>query len=390
MGLKLRPDPNDTLCNEGPDAVLARHDKAERFTGKFRLTAFENIKISTAPNYLIKGIIPRGGLTIIWGPPKCGKSFLAFDMMMHVALGREYRGRRVQRGGVVYLALEGGSGFANRVEAWRRRHLNNGHAKAVPFYLLDVPVDIVADHQALIETILAQGINSLAVVVIDTLNRGLVGDENKSDDMAKFIRAADAIRAALGCVVVVIHHCGTAGNRPRGHTSLSGADDAQVAVARDAQGNITATVEHMKDSEPAAPMGSTLERVELGLDDDGDTIVSCVIVPAALTAKQPKLPPAAKLALEQLRDVLAEVGTAPPVSNHIPQQPDIRVCPVELWREHYYRAYPAGPPDTKQKAFVRASLTLQERKIIGIYGDKVWLAGHAGHSQTFSENVRGT
>ena len=64
------------------------------------------------------------GSVVVWGPPKCGKSFWTFDLMMHVALGWEYRGRRVQQGAVVYLALEGGHGFRARVEAWRRRHLD--------------------------------------------------------------------------------------------------------------------------------------------------------------------------------------------------------------------------------------------------------------------------
>jgi hypothetical protein len=377
--MKTRPDVNDTLRAKGADAVRARGDKAQKWNGaaqeaagRFKLIAFENIRLSTAPNYSIKGIIPRGGLVIIWGPPKCGKSFLAFDMVMHIALGRAYRGRRVQQGAVVYLALEGGSGFAARVEAWRRRYLD-GHDQPVPFYLIDVPVDIIADHGNLIEAIKLQGVEAPAVVVIDTLNRGLVGDENKSDDMARFIRAADAIRMALGCAVLIVHHCGVAGSRPRGHTSLSGADDAQIAVERDYEGNITVKIEHLKDGEPGPPFGARLERVELGPDDEGDMMTSCIVIPAEIAGKEPKLPPAAKLALDQLRELIAAVGTAPPASNHIPQQPDIRVCPVELWREHFYRVYP-GKPDTKQKAFVRASLTLQEQKTIGIWDTYAWLA----------------
>ena len=70
--------------------------------------------------YLVKGIIPRAGLVVVWGPPKCGKSFWTFDLVMHVALAWDYRGRRVQHGAVVYLALEGGKGFEARVEAFRR------------------------------------------------------------------------------------------------------------------------------------------------------------------------------------------------------------------------------------------------------------------------------
>src|SRR5262245_26488741 len=115
---------------------------------RFRLKPFDQITLSTTPAYLVKGILPRTGLVVVWGPPKCGKSFWTFDLVMHVATNREYRGRRVQTGAVVYLALEGGSGFANRIEAWRQRQLAEDH-DAVPFYLVDVAIDLIADHIAL-------------------------------------------------------------------------------------------------------------------------------------------------------------------------------------------------------------------------------------------------
>ena len=89
---------------------------------RFKLKRFNEIVLSTARNYLIKGLLPRRGLAVIWGTHKCGKSFIAFDMGMHIALGWPYRGRRVQKGAVVYLAPEG-SGFPARVEAWRQRFL---------------------------------------------------------------------------------------------------------------------------------------------------------------------------------------------------------------------------------------------------------------------------
>jgi hypothetical protein len=33
---------------------------------------------------------PRVGLIVVWGPPKCGKSFWVTDAMLHVALGWPY------------------------------------------------------------------------------------------------------------------------------------------------------------------------------------------------------------------------------------------------------------------------------------------------------------
>jgi hypothetical protein len=377
--MKIRPDVNDTLQNEGEAAVRERLDRATKYNGggdgptfdpRFKLKPFEAIVLSTKPSYLVKGILPRVGLAVIWGPPKCGKSFWAFDLFMHVVLGWLYRGRKVQQGPVVYLALEGGSGFKGRVEAWRRRHLSEGRAEPVPFYLLDVPVDLVADHGKLILAIQAQlGEQMPSAVVIDTLNRALLGDENKSDDMAKFVRAADAVRAAFQCLVAVVHHCGVQGSRPRGHTSLSGADDVQIAVERDKEGIIIATVEHMKDSEAGAAIASKLESVDLGRDDDGDPLTSCIVTPAVASAKGPKLSGHNLLALTVLQKLLANESQEPPPDSKITRA---RVCSAIKWREEFYNACPADSQTTKQKAFVRATLKLFDLNLAAISGAWAW------------------
>ncbi len=93
------------------------------FKRRFPLIRFDAIQLKTAPSYLVKGLIPRSGLVVIWGPPKCGKSFWAFDVAAHIALGWSYRDRKVQQGAVVYLVLEGEHGIGARVEAWRQQHL---------------------------------------------------------------------------------------------------------------------------------------------------------------------------------------------------------------------------------------------------------------------------
>jgi hypothetical protein len=340
---------------------------------RFQVKPWEAIKLSTAPNYLVKGIIPRTGLVVVWGPPKCGKSFWIFDLVMHVALGWKYRGRRVQQGTVVYFALEGGGGFAARVEAWRYRHLAD-HDGTVPFNLIDVPIDLVADRDALIAAIREQVAEPPAAVIVDTLNRALLGDENKSDDMAKFIRAADAIRVAFGCVVIIIHHCGVAKNRPRGHTSLAGADDAQIAVERNDDGVIAAKVEHMKDAEAGAVLASKLERVELGEDDDGDPLSSCVIVPTEIVAKDKpkKLPTGQQCGLNALKKVIADGMTVQPPAGH-PFKADWAVVESEKWRQEFYDTYPGDKPVTKRQALFRATLDLEKAGFIALWKQYVAL-----------------
>jgi hypothetical protein len=97
-----------------------------------RLIPFDEIRLGNERRYLVKGLIPREGLIVVWGPPKCGKSFWAFDLTMHIALGWEYRSRRVQQAPVVYCAFEGQRGFEARVEAFRQRFLQEYEEK-IPF-----------------------------------------------------------------------------------------------------------------------------------------------------------------------------------------------------------------------------------------------------------------
>src|SRR5262245_44738889 len=130
-------------------------------------------------------------------------------------------------------------------------------------------LDLVRDHTGLIASIQGQS-ETPVLVLLDTLNRSLRGSESSDEDMTAYVRAADAIREAFECAVLIVHHCGVDANRPRGHTSLTGTADAQLAVKRDAANNVIVTVEHMKDGAEGAIVVSRLERVEIGTDEDGD------------------------------------------------------------------------------------------------------------------------
>ncbi len=44
---------------------------------------------------LIKGLIPKNALSVIWGPPSSGKSFMTLDAAIHIAIHRYYQGRRL-------------------------------------------------------------------------------------------------------------------------------------------------------------------------------------------------------------------------------------------------------------------------------------------------------
>jgi hypothetical protein len=121
------------IDDDEAQAIFARAVKAPRSVAElsirknasvtFPLRAFDSVRLQTERrNYLVKGLLANTGLAVIWGPPKCGKSFWAADLGMHIALGWDYRGHKVQQATVVYAALEGRHGFPARVEAFRRHH----------------------------------------------------------------------------------------------------------------------------------------------------------------------------------------------------------------------------------------------------------------------------
>ena len=84
-----------------------------------------------APVELVKGILPRKGTSLLIGQSSAGKSFVGIDLSLSVATGTQFFGRQVKRrGGVVYIALEGGDGFGNRVMAAAE---HRGIEEEIPF-----------------------------------------------------------------------------------------------------------------------------------------------------------------------------------------------------------------------------------------------------------------
>jgi len=339
----------------------------------FPLQAFGNIGLDCENrNYLVKEVIARTGLAVIWGPPKCGKSFWAADIGLHIALGWDYRGHRVQQAPVVYAALEGRHGFPARIEAFRRHH----GVDSAPFYLLPASLNLVANSRELIASIKAQLVEALpGIVFLDTLNRSLVGSESKDEDMARYLAAAESVAQELDCAVVIVHHCGIDGTRPRGHTSLSAAVESQLKVERATTGEVVVTVELAKDFAEGTEIVSRLERVKLGTDADGDPITSMVVLPVEGPIQRRivtrKLLPRQQLALAALDECAASSGVPAPASLELPAR--TVVVQLNAWREELYRR---GVLDRDSKSpreeFKRVRTQLQARGLIGVNGDLVW------------------
>jgi hypothetical protein len=374
----------DAAATRGNGSTRPRPDDRARF----QFTPFREIVVGTLPSYTVAGLIPRLGVVVIWGKPKCGKTFWTFDVEMHIALGWLYRGHQVEQGVVLHIACEGVAGLGARKEAWRQHHVDHGYdaaeLDAAPFYLCkETTLDLIKDVDAVANAITEQfGDSPIRTITIDTLNRSLKGSESKDEDMTAYVRAAVTLAEKFQCVVLIVHHCGYDTTHPRGHTSLIGAVDADIEVTKEKTGEVRTEVKNMRDGENGAETYSRLAPIEVGTDDNDDPIVSCAITPAAgddFPKKQKARPlsPAQGRALQLLAKAIEIDGQDPPqgTANHIP--PRARCVTEDLWRRYCYEGcISPGDQEAKRKAFKRASeaLLAAEPKLIEKWGPCVCLS----------------
>lgn len=241
------------------------------------------------PRYLIQGLLNLDSESWLIGEPGSKKSFVALDMAGRVANGRHWQGMPTRPGGVVIIAAEGAGGLGNRLAAWEK--INGPMGDRVDILPRPVQSAALAAWAVLVEA--CRRLRP-ALVVIDTQARVTVGlEENSATDMGVYVEAVRAIREATGACVLSVHHTGRKGGDARGSSAIDGAQFTELKVVVDAGGNRLRgllKIEKQKDMEMGPDIPLMFERVDLGLDEDGQPLSSLVLNPDpdawALAAEQ--------------------------------------------------------------------------------------------------------
>jgi hypothetical protein len=293
--------------------LLAAHSKPNgNASPVFEAVWWEQINLA-ATAWLIRGVLPRFGLAALYGPPGCGKSFVALLLARCIARGVDVLGARCKQTGVLYLGAEDTEGLRLRIAALRQEH----DSEPIPFLFVPAPQEFNAgdaDHMAaLIDTARENAAEfeergaPLGLIIADTFARSLPGlDENSAPAMSDAIAKLVAFGRELNALVLIVHHAGKDATRGlRGHSSLLAALDSSLEVQRDGDKRTLKLVK-AKNGPDGLSWPVELKPVTLGDDSDGDPITSCVAEfgerqePTPSSADQSKAPARAKLPTERL------------------------------------------------------------------------------------------
>lgn len=161
--------------------------------------------------WLIDRTIPCGRYVVLSGESGLGKSWWALALALCAGREQPFLGRDTIPARTLYIDEENGIQEAQR----RLRALADG--MGIPEDE-DLPVDFLIDEsvklskpvhtQALIRLIKDEG---YTLIITDSLIRFFDGNENNSDEVAKFHAAVDAIRKATGITWIMLQHLNKAG-----------------------------------------------------------------------------------------------------------------------------------------------------------------------------------
>lgn len=385
-------DFNDLAVSKGLSAVKRQLVPPENKFAKRVLSTSDALRDAflgtLSLSWTVRNIIPESSsLIMIYGAPASYKSFAALDMALCTANAIPWHGHSTKKTNVLYVAAEGQSGVLKRIEAWRQYH----NISSIENFAL-LPMPCLIDNPGQMAELLAmvRGLPSMPdVIILDTLARSMLGDENSTLDMGRLVIACGELHEATGAQIILIHHTGKDEARgARGAIALTGATDTMLRVIRKEDNQYILICERQKDDEPFSPMGFTLRTVETGhYNADGDEVTS--LVPeydpdAEVEVKKgkggnesPRQSASAHIALKALREALKEHGEEPDEEIKAKMGmvlPTDKVVFIDHWRKMAYRMGISDSEESaaRKMAFKRAKEGLLKNGLVDTLDNLFW------------------
>lgn len=160
-------------------------DRFAKFRKNFFYSGNQVSEYDQVYEFIIPGWVPAQGYSICNGKRGTGKSTFLIDMCGRISCDMDWHGVRIDKGWtVVYLAAEDFLGVKQRMEAWRKKYLDNKPWPNDRFKVLNMAIDLCnAEDVALFTEFLNDMFKDERVLfIIDTWQRSVISAKGQNDD----------------------------------------------------------------------------------------------------------------------------------------------------------------------------------------------------------------
>ena len=341
-------------------------------TPPMQFLSFSEVLNLKVPAELMKGLIPAVGVGYLYGDTGTFKTFIAIMIGYHIVEGLPLCGRKVKQRPVYYLLLEGAGSSPKRFRALDLWHHNNGNENPISnnykFWMHNFSLTDTKQVDDLIATINVAN-NKGALIIIDTQSQASIGaDENSAKDMTVILGNAKRISDDTNSVVMLIHHTGKDASRAhRGSSAQKANVDFSIKTVKGADGkSIQLVSDKERDEEKDQTVQFEIKIQDVGYDEDGEPITSCVAVPVCGDKKfTPALniQGALKDKLDTFKDILKEYNK--------------ESITYSEWKDGIFKRNPHKTEGANNSDLSRSKGDLVKNELVSTDGVNFWLSEKA-------------
>lgn len=194
-----------------------------------QLLSVEDVLNLHEPPWLVDRILPARAVSMVWGPPNIGKSFLTLDLAASVAVGGQWLQQQVTAPEpVIYVAAEGAYSFKRRLDGWiRARGVDLDHFEE-RLWFLNGSVQLHDGVESFIRLVRS---HEPRLVIFDTLAACSLGnDEDNVGERGAVMSNILKLRKSLDATILLVHHTGWNTEHERGSSALRGIMDTSLEI----------------------------------------------------------------------------------------------------------------------------------------------------------------
>jgi hypothetical protein len=296
--------------------------------GRFVFEKIGDLRRLPPAQWLVKDWVPEGATGILYGKWAAGKSFIGFDLALHLAYGMSDWHGAILPGvpcHVLIIAREGHQGFVNRIDAFKKHHGLVDDDDHITFMRGSVSFMRDEDFAALVDAIKADA-TPYQLVIVDTVARVLPGvDMNEQQTVTMFMERIGVIGSLTGASTIGVHHQNKTGGM-MGSTFFEANADFVFEVSREGEEGPLATGEihctKMKDGEDGWKRAVSYSKIALSILPDGPSSLVVDRIGAAPVAKSQGSGWPDKDMCRRVVSAINEAWITGKPWSHSPQSPD--------------------------------------------------------------------